>query len=1025
MSRCASLLTVIAVASAAVIFAAAPPKKKGEIGENVKDADGLEEALRNLKASMVGTPPLAPKEALKRFTVRDGLAVDLVAHEPDVRQPLYLIFDERGRMWVVQYRQYPFPAGLKVVSYDRYIRAKFDKVPPPPPNHFKGEDRITILEDVKGDGSYSKSTTFVDGLNIATAALPGRGGVWVMNPPYLLFYPDPKHTDKPGKPVVHLSGFGLEDTHAVASSLCWGPDGWIYGAQGSTCTAKVKVEVKKDSKTTDFLGQAIWRYHPERHDFELYAEGGGNTFGVAFDDVGRVYSGTNWGRYRGLHYVQGGYYVKGWGKHGPLTNPYALGFFDHMPHTGNADRLVHQFIVYDDEAIKGLKGKIIGVNALQRRLHVTRLEKMGSTFRTVEEEPFLITTDDGRFRPVDVKSGPEGALYIADLYEPRINHVDPRDNWDKATGRIYRVRPENYEPPPPRDLSKKTSKDLAGMLGHANRWARDTALRVLGDRKDRGVLPVLRKNVKGDDARMAFGSLCALHQLDGLDDDTAADALAHPSPHVRRWAVRLLADRNEASTRAQAALAKLAAGEKDAEVRSQLASSAKRLPGRSALPILAALWRHDEDAKDPHIPMLTWWALEPKTETDPATILQLFKDREVWGRPIVEQVILERLMQRWAMGGGRENLLACASLLKLAPEAKHRARLLAGLEKGFGGRSAGDVPKELREAVQKVWEKEGGASSLTLGLRLGHEPAVEKALKLIADEKANREMRLNCIRILGEVEQKASVPVLLDVLAKSPSGAVRQEILGALPRYPDDKIARAVLSLYPVKLPEADGVRSAALNLLASRPAWSLLLLKAIDQKKIDGRSIPVEVVQRIQLHKDKEVAALLTKHYGRVRAGSPQEKQREMLRIGKILKAGKSDARAGKKVFADTCAKCHKLFGEGGDVGPELTGYERTNALYWMENVIDPSAIIREEYTTFVLRTDDGRTLTGIVVGRDKTTVTLKDQEGRVTKVARSKIEDEAASPVSLMPEGQMKTLKDQQIRDLFAYLMSKTPVK
>ncbi len=189
--------------------------------------------------------------------------MDLIAAEPVVKQPLYVSFDERGRLWVVQYKQYPFPAGLKVVSYDRYIRAKFDKVPPPPPHHFRGDDRITIHEDVKGDGSFSKVSTFVDGLNIATAALPGRGGVWVLNPPYLLFYPDPDRTDKAAeKPEVHLSGFGLEDTHSVASSLTWGPDGWLYGAQGSTCTAKVRVEITGAKTTTDFLGQAIWRVSP-------------------------------------------------------------------------------------------------------------------------------------------------------------------------------------------------------------------------------------------------------------------------------------------------------------------------------------------------------------------------------------------------------------------------------------------------------------------------------------------------------------------------------------------------------------------------------------------------------------------------------------------------------------------------------------------------------------------------------------------------------------------------------------------
>ena len=514
--------------------AAPPPTRRSEVIAAVKGAEGLDEALRNLKASMVTTPPLSPTEALKHFKVPAGLAVDLIGHEPTVRQPLYLTFDERGRMWVVQYRQYPFPAGLKVVSYDRYIRAKFDKVPPPPPNHFKGEDRITIHEDSRGNGTFDRVTTFVADLNIATAALPGRGGVWVLNPPYLLFYPDPKRTDKPGRPVVHLSGFGLEDTHAVASSLCWGPDGWIYGAQGSTCTAKVRVEIGHDRGTTDFLGQALWRYHPERHVFELFAEGGGNTFGVAFDAVGRTYSGTNWGRYRGLHYVQGGYYVKGWGKHGPLTNPYALGFFDHMPHIGDADRLTHTFIVYGGDAIPSLRGKIIGVNALQRRVQVTRLIGERSSFRTVEE-PFLMTTDDGRFRPVDVKSGPDGALYVADLYEPRINHVDPRDNWDRGTGRLYRVRPKDFKPAPRQDLARLSSRELVGLLAHANRWHRDTALRLLGDRKDRSVVGLLKANLGKDRGQLALESLWALHQVGGADDDVLLAALAHPSPHLRRW----------------------------------------------------------------------------------------------------------------------------------------------------------------------------------------------------------------------------------------------------------------------------------------------------------------------------------------------------------------------------------------------------------------------------------------------------------------------------------------------------------
>ena len=186
---------------------------------------------------------------------------------------------------MVQYLQYPFPAGVKIVKYDRYLRAVFDKVPPPPPRHDRGADKITILEDKDGDGKFESHKDFLTGLNMATSVAVGRGGVWVLNPPYLLFYPDRNRDDVPdGDPEVHLSGFGLEDTHAVANSLRWGPDGWLYGTQGSTTTA--------DVKGVKFLGQAIWRYHPETRQFELFAEGGGNTWSLEFDSKGRLFSGN-------------------------------------------------------------------------------------------------------------------------------------------------------------------------------------------------------------------------------------------------------------------------------------------------------------------------------------------------------------------------------------------------------------------------------------------------------------------------------------------------------------------------------------------------------------------------------------------------------------------------------------------------------------------------------------------------------------------------------------------------------------
>ena len=281
---------------------------------------------------------LPPEESVRRMQVPESYTAELVASEPAVRQPIDLRFDARGRLWVVQYLQYPFPAGLTITAYDQYIRAEFDRVPPPPPRHTRGADQISILEDRDGDGRFESVKTFVDGLNLATSVLPDEDGAWVLMSPYLLFYPDRNRDDVPdGDPEVHLAGFGLEDTHSLASSLHWGPDGWIYGATGSTTNLEIQ--------GIRLLGQGIWRYHPETRVFEVFAEGGGNTFSLEFDQYGRAFSGTNNGATRGLHYAQGATYVKGWTKHGPAMNPFIFGFFEHMAHEGYGQRFPQAFMI--------------------------------------------------------------------------------------------------------------------------------------------------------------------------------------------------------------------------------------------------------------------------------------------------------------------------------------------------------------------------------------------------------------------------------------------------------------------------------------------------------------------------------------------------------------------------------------------------------------------------------------------------------------------------------------------------------
>src|SRR5690349_6611261 len=286
---------------------------------------GLLIAVATLARGTVCAQGFSPEQAVERIQAPPGFEVKLAACEPEVRQPVTMTFDDRGRLWVIQYLQYPTPAGLKPVKVDQYLRTKYDRIPEPPPRGPKGDDKITIYED-DGTGRFRKVKDFVTGLNLASGMALGYGGVFVAQPPYLLFYPDRNHDDLPdGDPEVLLTGFGMEDAHAFANSLTWGPDGWLYGAHGSTVTANIRgIEFQ----------QGIWRYHPVTTEFELFAEGGGNTWGLDFDEDGNIIAGTNYGDTVGLHQVQGAYYVKGFSKHGPLHNPYTFGYFEHIPFKG-------------------------------------------------------------------------------------------------------------------------------------------------------------------------------------------------------------------------------------------------------------------------------------------------------------------------------------------------------------------------------------------------------------------------------------------------------------------------------------------------------------------------------------------------------------------------------------------------------------------------------------------------------------------------------------------------------------------
>ena len=966
------------------------------------------------------TKPTPPKQTIEKFQVHADFEIEVVASEPTIRQPLYINWDHRGRMWVIQYLQYPFPAGLKVIKYDQWLRAVFDKMPAAPPNHVKGADKITVLEDTNGDGEFDQAKDVITGLNIATSVTVGRGGIWVLNPPYLLFYPDADGDDVPDRdPEVCLSGFGLEDTHSVANSLRWGPDGWLYGANGSTTTGTISSEA---TRNVHFKGQCIWRYHPGTKIFEIYSEGGGNTFSVEIDGVGRVFSGTNNGNTRGMHYAQGGYAKKNWGKHGPLTNPYAFGYYEHMRHQGFKERFSQTFAIYDGGAFPAkYNHAIVAANSLHNRVLASRLIPDTSTFRT-EDMPPLVLTSDRWFRPVDCKVGPDGAVYLADWYDSRLTHVDPRDNWHKSSGRIYRLKAKGAKPIKPFDLSKLSSHELVETLtGHPNKWFRQKALRVLADRDDQSITPLLRVKLEEDSSPRDLEALWALNLLGGFDDDAKLTALKSGNVHIRRWAVRLIGDARSTSPQLAKRLLELAASEADVEVRSQLASTAKRLPANVALPIVRELAQRN-DIDDLHIPMMLWWAVESKCDSDPTAILRMFSEEKLWQVPTVRKLMLDRLMRRFAMAGSAEDLRFCAKLLKLSPNKETTRLLISGLLQGFEGRKLEGLPASLAKALDSH-QTSLGNSAIALGLRRGDAKSIDRALQVAADGKAAMSERLSYIDILGQIDQGRVVSPLSRLLRDADS-SIKLATLNSLQNYDSDSIPRSILSAYHSSLLDEHGVRATANRVLASRKTWARQLLAKVDEWHIKADTVAIDVVQQMALHQDPEIDKIIGKHWGKIRS-TPADKQKQIERISGLLKRnpGQGNAAGGKAIYTIACGVCHTLFDAGGKVGPDLTGYERDNMDFMLLAVVDPSAAIREEFTNFQVETKDGRQLTGLIELQDTRTVTLRGINNQTVLLPRDQIRKLQASHTSIMPEGLTEAMTDKQLLDLFAYLTSRTP--
>lgn len=1007
--RISSLLLTLQFIAGAGLFA------QDEADSQIAGNEQVAEVMRTFAPRGVqsdGSQPTPPEKALDAFKMRSGFEIDLVAHEPAISQPLYLSWDSRGRMWVIQYRQYQFPAGLKIVRYDHHLRAVFDKIPEPPPNHVPGKDRITVFEDTDGDGHYDTHKDVITGLNIASSVAVGRGGIWVLNPPYLLFYPDKDGDDVPdSSPEVHLSGFGMQDTHSVANSLMWGPDGWLYGANGSTTGGTVSSQV---TSGITFQGQCIWRYNPSTKVFEIWAEGGGNTFSLEIDSKGRIFCGNNGGNTRGWYMPQGSYSHKNWGKHGPLTNPYAFGFFDSMKLEGDTRRFAQAFLVYEGGLFpkEEFDGSIVAPNAMQNLVWHSKRIPDGSTYRTVDEEN-LVACEDRWFRPVYSGVGPDGAVYIADWYDTRLSHVSPTDDWHKESGRVYRVRPEGSEPKYVLgDLQQKTDEDLMQLFSHPNKWVRRRSALELGWRTKlpEPTLEKLSEMIQSG----SLEALWAIHLAGEFTAERATAWLRNSDPYIRSWTARLLGDQHVSHP----GLVELATDESDIQVRSQLAATARRIDSSTGLSIATQLLGYSDDA-DKHMPLMIWWAIESHAE-DWSAIRAFASNPEVWGSTMMRNQIAGRLMQRYASTGTTASLEQCEQLIEIAPDDSAKEQLLIGLNKAFQGRTLPPLPTRLASALHS-YQAALGESGIVQSVKQGDALRFEDALGKLKSQQTDIGLRIELASAFGEVKYDAAKSVLLDLASARGTSepALQRVAIRSLAIFKDEKIAEQLAMRFDNAISAEHSLRDTGCRTLASRKSWALVLLKQVNNWRVKPADIPPDVVQRLRTYTDVEIREAVEKAFGKPSEINSSEKVAEIGRLTQVLSTGQGSAEAGEKHFTKRCASCHRLFGKGQSIAPPLDNYDRGNLKFWLPAIVAPSIEIREGFQSYVALTKDDLIVTGMIAARDQRSITIRTADSQLVVIPAEEIEELRALPTSLMPDDLLNELSDDDLRDLFAYLM------
>jgi putative membrane-bound dehydrogenase-like protein len=929
---------------------------------------------------------LSPQQSQRQMEFRPGWRAQLVAAEPLTTDPVAIDFGIDGCLWVCEMHDYP--AGLH--------------------GNFEPGGRVRILRDDDGDGVYDRSTIFLDGLPFPTGVTVWRKGVLVCAAPDIIYAEDTDGDDRADVRKVLFSGFGTENYQARVNSLTYGLDGWVYGACG-LFGGDIRSHI---TGQTTKLGNHDFRINPDRGLIEPVA--GRTQQGRVRTDDGDWLGCNNSQPF--LHYPLLSDRSRPGLTPPPLvvSLPPASGRVELFPRSsdyqrfqlsGPAGRVTAAcgLGIYRDDWLADLAGNAIICEPVNLLLHRRVLQRKGLTFTVEraagEEKSELLTSTDNWFRPVQVRTGPDGGLWVVDMSRAVIEHprwipeevrktLDVRAGEDQ--GRIYRLLPKDRGPRPVPKLSSLNTSELVEQLYSPNGIVRDLAQQMLLWRDDRSAAPALERLALSDASSPArSAALWILARWQRLSRDVLKAALTSSEPRIRRQAAAILKE-HQGDFADAAALVQRLSEETDSLTLLELIEALGRIGAENQPNLLAQAYR--DNLSNSYLRF---------------AVLRAVPDKQ-WPA-FVATVMASGPLPR----GGLEPILSVSL-------AANDAAALRNLTEILPASADGKLPDwPLVEQIAVAWSRSPQSAEQWLpeDRRQQLLAAIEIARQLFADSQTPDNGRAAVAGLLGlnPGSRGPDIDLLASRLSPQSSPALQSRIIAALDRTRDSRVPGIFIERWASLGPAA---KNDILDRLLSRPESAHALLSAIADGRFSAGWLDATRRQALLTHSNSEVRRLAASSLGGGAAASRIsviEKHRGVLQLT-------GDVARGREIYRKRCSVCHVMEGEGSAVGPDLAESRNKSWSALLTALLDPNQAVDQRYAAYTVLTTDGRTLQGLLAAENESSITLKSQEAKLTTLARSEIEQLASSGRSLMPEGLERDLSLQDFADLCAAVTQRT---